>query len=75
MTLSYGTTMGYVSDPFRTENRTPTLKGSLFQPMVKPWDAVATTLENQSWRVFETRRNTARWQWVRPPPMVSPWAT
>ena len=38
-TPSHGITMGYVSDPFRTENRTPTLKGSLFQPMVKPWDA------------------------------------
>ena len=38
-TPSHGITMGYVSDPFRTENRTPTLKGSLSQPMVKPWDA------------------------------------
>ena len=47
-TPSHGITMGYVSDPFRTENRTPTLKGSLFQPMVKPWDAGAKTLENQS---------------------------
>ncbi len=33
---SHGTTMGYVSDPFRTEEQNPTLKGSLSQPMVKP---------------------------------------
>ena len=54
---SYGITMGYVSDPFRTEEQKSTRKGSLSQPMVKPWDAEANTLENQSWRVFETRRD------------------
>ncbi len=36
--------MGYVSGPFRTENRTPTLKGSLSQPMVEPWDGAATRI-------------------------------
>ena len=49
---SHGSTMGYMSGPFRTEEPAPNLKGSLFQHMVKPWDG------DQSWRVFETRRNT-----------------
>ncbi len=51
---SHGYTMGYVSGPFRTEGQNPTLKGSLHQPMVEPWDG-AITLEKQSWRVFEIR--------------------
>ena len=45
---SHGSTMGYGSGPFRTEESTPTLKGLLSQPMVKPWDAVTNTLKNQS---------------------------
>ena len=57
-TPSHGITMGYVSDPFRTEEQNPDPERVALPAHGETMGRGAMTLENQSWRVFETRRHT-----------------